>query len=108
MKRLFTTFLLLASISVYTGAIAGADGRAVSATCTVCHGSDNISRNRDIPTLVGLDKKTILSKTDIMRLEGTGVMGTLINGYTQDEIEAAADHISQKSLSGRVAQIKKK
>lgn len=99
MKRVIVNCLVAAAASA-SGVAAAADanlGRAIAANCAACHGTGGASQGA-IPSLAGLKREYIVEQMQAFKAgarEAT-VMHQIAKGYSDEQVAAAADYLSQQ------------
>lgn len=94
-STLFVALLALAAIAPPAAADETAPA-ALAASCTACHGPGGHSAGA-IPSLAGLDSTTLTALLLAMRSgeQPTTVMGRILKGYTDPEINALALEVAR-------------
>lgn len=78
-------------------ATAETEASVLAGTCANCHGTDGVSPGA-IPSIAGLPFDYLLEQLLAFKADevpGTTVMGRIAKGYTDEELEALAQHFSQ-------------
>ena len=98
------TLIVAAGLALAAVAPSGAQqsdpnlGRAVSATCSNCHGANGVSLG-DVPSLAGRPKDELVRKMQDFkagRAPGT-IMPQLAKGYTDEQIDVVAAWFAAQS-----------
>jgi len=89
--------LITVSIPCFSAKADSIEARALSATCTGCHGFEGKSLG-GIPRLAGLDKDTFVQKMLYFRSESAAhmVMHKHARGYTLEQIKLMAEFFQNK------------
>ena len=71
-------------------------GRRLAATCAGCHGTDGHSVTTSPGPIAGLQKEALLAQLRAYRDGSTAstVMGQLVRGYTDEQLQAIASYLA--------------
>ncbi len=89
-------------LAARSATIVGADtsattSRDIAANCASCHGTDGRSRGA-IPAIAGQDKAILIQQLKDFRdgKRPSTIMQQLAKGYTDEQIEAAAEYLASR------------
>jgi sulfide dehydrogenase cytochrome subunit len=77
-------------------------GVMLANNCTGCHGSDGASNGPSIPSIGGLSADYFISIMEAYRNGAaySTIMGRIVKGYSEKEVEAMAKYYAEKSFVG--------
>lgn len=81
-----------------SSAMAGIDIGILARTCNNCHGVDGVSAGASMPSIGGLPReylKTVMKQWKYDE-RGAATMNRIVKGFSDDEIDALAEHFSKK------------
>jgi len=101
-KRALKSTLLICSLALSGGALAGASATMLADTCAGCHGTDGVSYGPATPTIAGASSEYIIEMmTAYKNAEAPStIMTRIAKGYTGEQIALMAGYFAKQKFVG--------